>query len=96
MQISHSPPALQEAFVKLNIGLDALSTNKAEPITLANGVLAQALPINGLAPNNDQTHNYLMTCNLCAGVADLKAICKDILKALGPNSTNAYAALNFT
>jgi hypothetical protein len=37
-----------------------------------------------------------MTCNPCAGVADLKAICKDILKAVGPNSTNAYAALNFT
>ncbi len=37
-----------------------------------------------------------MTCNPCVGVTDLKAICKDILKAVEPNSTNAYAALNFT
>jgi len=96
MRIPHSPPALQEAFVKLNIGLDALSPYTAEPITLANGVLAQALYINGLIPHCDQTHSYLVTCNPCAGVADLKAICKDILEAVGPNSTSAYAALNFT
>jgi hypothetical protein len=36
-----------------------------------------------------------MNCNSCAEVADLKAICKDILKAEGPNSA-AYNALNFT
>ena len=35
-----------------------------------------------------------MNCNTFSGVADL--ICKDILKAVGPKSTNAYAALNFT
>ena len=70
-QNCYSPPALQEAFVKLNIGLDALSQDKAEPITLANGVQAQALHINGLTPHCDQTHIYLMTCNSCAGVADL-------------------------
>jgi hypothetical protein len=63
---------------------------------LANGVQAQALHINGLTPHCDQTYSYIMTCNPCAGVADLKAICKDILKAVGPNSTNSYAALYFT
>ncbi len=76
--------------------MDALSPDMAEPITLANGVRAQALYINGLTPHCDQNHSYLMTCNPCACVADLKAICKDILKVVGPNSTNAYAALNFT
>ncbi len=29
-------------------------------------------------------------------MADLKAIFKDIFKAIGPNSTNSYASLNFT
>ena len=89
-------PTLKETFVKLNIGPDALSPDEAEPIILANGVQAQTLHINGLTPHCDQIHNYLVTCNPSAGVADLKTICKDILKAVGPNSTNSHAALSFT
>jgi hypothetical protein len=95
-QICHSPPTLQEAFMKLNIGGGALSQDTAQPITLANRVQAKALHINGLTPHCDKTHNRLMNYNPCARVDDLEAICKDILKAVGPNSTNAYTALKFT
>lgn len=64
-------------------------------MNLANGVQAQALHINGLTPHCGQTHTYLMNFNPCAVVVDLKALCKDILMAVGPSSTTAYNALNF-
>jgi hypothetical protein len=36
-----------------------------------------------------------MNYNPCAGVADLEAICKDIVKAVGANSAVAYNAHDF-
>ncbi len=37
-----------------------------------------------------------MTYNACVGVADLKAICKDILHIIDPNPLLAYNTIKFT
>jgi hypothetical protein len=80
----------QEIYAKLGIKNATLSPDTPEPNIMASGVLAQALHFNGLTPHTAQAHNFLMTCNPCAGVADLKAICKDILRACGPDSATYY------
>jgi hypothetical protein len=95
-QTCRSPLTFQEAFVQLIIGGETLSPDRTKPVIPANGVQAQALHINGLTQHCDQTHNYSMNCNPCAWVANLKAISKDKLKVVGPKSTTAYSALNFT
>jgi hypothetical protein len=85
-----------EAYDLLGINGEALSQDRATPIPLYNGVPAQALHVNGLTPHVHQEHAFLLTCNPCAGVADLKQICKDILRCVCTNPNDAYDILQFT
>ena len=80
----------------LGITIDTLLASAPIPIPMANGVQAHALHINGLSPHTDQRYTYLMTCNPCIRVHDIKGITKDILFCVGDNSTAAYDALQFS
>jgi len=63
---------------------------------MSNGVLVQALHINGLSPHKDQRYTYLMTCNPCTRVHDIKGIIKDILFCVSDNYLAAYDMLQFS
>ncbi len=63
---------------------------------MASGVQAQALHINGLSPHTYQQYMYLMTCNPCIRVHDIKGIIKDNLFCVSDNFIAAYDALRFS
>jgi hypothetical protein len=63
---------------------------------MANGVQAQALHINGMSPHTAQQYTYIMTCNPCSRVHDIKEIVKDILYCVSNHPTEAYDQLQFT
>ena len=66
------------------------------PISMANGVQAHALHINGTSPYTDQQCTYLMTYSLCFRVHDIKGIIKYILFCVSDNPVAAYDALQFS
>ena len=92
----HITLAIQESYARLGIDGEALNPDQALPIPLSNGVPAQALHVNGLTPHVVQEHAFLMTCNPCAGVADLKLVCKDILRCISTHYITDYSDLQFT
>jgi len=102
--ITHKPNApyflttldTHEAYARLGIDGEALNPNQATPVPLSNGVPAQALHVNGLTPHVVQEPAFLMTLNPCAGVADLKLVCKDILRCVSPHYITDYNDLQFT
>ena len=63
---------------------------------MSNGVQAQALHVNGLIPHTDQQYTYIMTCNPCARVHDIKEIIKDIPHFVSDHPGTSYDNIQFT
>ena len=84
------PAPQQEASDWLGIPIHNLLTPSPTHIPMANGVQAQALHINGLNPHTEQHFTYLMTCNPCIRVHDIKEIIKDILHVVSDNPIASY------
>ncbi len=86
----------QEATAELGIPLRNLMVPSPIPIPMSNGVQAQALHVNGLTPHTYQHYTYIMTCNSCARVHDIKEIIKDILHFVSDHPGTSYDSIQFT
>ncbi len=94
--IIHTFAPRQKAIAWLEIPLYNLMATSPIPIPVSNGIQAQALHINGLTPHTNQHFTYLVTCNPCIRVHDIKEIIKDILHFVSDNPDASYDRLLFS